>query len=123
MQLCGRHAGFLQAVDEFDAALFGITGPEADLMDPQQRLLLEVSHADDRVSVVSELSMNSPRKSNPCIFVLKVVWEVLHQHDMESMSTFAQDTGVFVGIQQMEYGVLASPTLHTISSFLGEFPG
>ena len=36
-----RFGGFLDGVDAFDAALFGITGAEADLMDPQHRVLME----------------------------------------------------------------------------------
>jgi Beta-ketoacyl synthase, N-terminal domain len=40
-----RFGGFMAGGAAFDAAVFGITGAEAELMDPQQRLLMEVRHS------------------------------------------------------------------------------
>jgi acyl transferase domain-containing protein/acyl carrier protein len=39
-----KRAAFVDGVEMFDAAFFGITPAEASVMDPQQRMLLEVAH-------------------------------------------------------------------------------
>ena len=42
-RMASRRGGFLDRIDEFDAAFFGISPREAQSIDPQQRVLLEIA--------------------------------------------------------------------------------
>jgi len=68
-----RSGGFLDRIDQFDAAFWGISPREAVKLDPQQRLLLEVS------------------------------WEALEQAALNPDKLVDSLTGVFIGITSIGY--------------------
>jgi len=72
-KMYARHGAFLDQIDQFDAAFFGITPLEAHKMDPQQRILLEV------------------------------VWESLERSGRASERLSGSNTGVFIGLNGDDY--------------------
>ncbi len=67
------HGGWLDAVDRFDAAFFGISAREARSLDPQQRLFLEVC------------------------------WQALEHAAIDPFALRGSSTGVYCGITQVDY--------------------
>ena len=80
-----RQGGFIDAIDEFDAEFFGISAREAEELDPRQRLLLETS------------------------------WEALERAGIVPRTLEGSRTGVFVGIEESDYGMLSRNTLDSLT--------
>jgi len=74
--LPSRDGGFLDAIDAFDGAFFGISQREAERMDPQQRLLLETA------------------------------WEALEDAGEVAERLVGSRTGVYVGVTTSDYEAL-----------------
>ena len=85
-----RWGGFLEDIDQFDAAFFGISPREAVNMDPQQRLLLEVS------------------------------WEALESAGIAADGLAGSITGVFVGIGFNDYArLIAAQDVQQVNAYSG----
>lgn len=68
-----RFGGFVDGLENFDAAFFEISPREAESLDPQQRMLLEVS------------------------------WEAMERARLAPLDHFDSRTGVFIGISGSDY--------------------
>ncbi|MFZ9271414.1 MAG: type I polyketide synthase, partial [Prochlorococcaceae cyanobacterium] len=81
-----RHGGFVDGIDQFDAAFFGISPREAVCMDPQQRLLMEVA------------------------------WQAIESAGQPREAIRGTRTAVFMGISSSDYSSLlwASPEQYRI---------
>ncbi|MEH3138949.1 MAG: type I polyketide synthase [Mycobacterium kyogaense] len=71
-----RRGGYLDEIDQFDAAFFGISPREANLLDPQQRLLLHAT------------------------------WEALEDGGIPADALAGTDVGVFIGGFTLDYQLL-----------------
>ncbi len=88
-KMATRWGGFMNDVDQFDPALFGITPREAATMDPQQRIVLEVS------------------------------WEALERAGYAPDKLTGSSTGVFIGACNGDYGhMLMTTELETVDMYM-----
>ncbi|KAI0911775.1 6-methylsalicylic acid synthase [Ustulina deusta] len=80
---------FLEALEDFDPAFFGISPKEAEQMDPQQRLSLEVA------------------------------WEALENAGIDPKSLSGSDTAVFMGVNSDDYSKLLLEDLPNVDAWMG----
>ena len=86
-KICSRWGGFVEPMDQFDAAFFGISPREASRMDPQQRWLLEVA------------------------------WEALEDGGQVPEALAGSKIGVFVGISSSDYYDLQLRDRNSINAY------
>ncbi len=84
-----RWGGFIEGIDQFDAAFFGISAREADAMDPQQRLLLQAC------------------------------WHALEDAGLRADSLAGSDTGVFIGAMTHDYQLLQLRHGQALDAYFG----
>ncbi|BAZ49185.1 beta-ketoacyl synthase [Nostoc sp. NIES-4103] len=84
-----RWGSFLEKVDQFDPSFFGISPREAEYIDPQQRLVLEVA------------------------------WEALENAGIAPESLAGSQTGVFIGITNIDYHMLIYRDISGIGAYSG----
>ena len=86
-KLSTRWGGFVDQIDQFDAAFFGILPCEAERMDPQQRLLLEVT------------------------------WEALEHAGQPPKQVLGRNIGTFIGISTSDYATMLLSNWEKVDAF------
>jgi 6-methylsalicylic acid synthase len=84
-----RKGYFLDNLENFDAAFFGISPKEAELMDPHQRLALELA------------------------------WEALENAGIDTKSLIGSDTAVYMGVDSDDYSRMLMEDLPSIEAWSG----